>query len=77
MLPGLPGEQASRRSQRPTLLPGEAVVSSSCWSCRSTRYKRVPYRLREHAHFSWSCESCEVDWVGPGEPADHDLPETA
>ena len=73
----LPGEQASGRSRRPALLPGEAAVASCCWSCGGTLYKRVPWRLRDHAQFSWSCERCEVDWVGPGEPAEDDLPETA
>jgi hypothetical protein len=49
--------------------PGHVRLSSSCWSCDGVTVKQVPWRNRGHAHFQWSCPSCDVSWAGPGEPA--------
>jgi hypothetical protein len=45
---------------------GQLVVRTSCWSCGAWIRKAVPVRQRDHQHFSWSCEACDVAWTGPG-----------
>jgi hypothetical protein len=45
---------------------GQVLVSTSCWSCEAWIRKEVPARQRNHQHFSWSCEACDVAWTGPG-----------
>jgi hypothetical protein len=44
----------------------EAVIVAPCWSCETPQTKSVPWRHRDHQHFTWSCDDCAVDWVGPG-----------
>ncbi|MFD7158975.1 hypothetical protein ACFV9C_30555 [Kribbella sp. NPDC059898] len=45
---------------------GHVLVSSICWSCGALLGKHVPLRQRRHQHFTWSCETCDVAWAGPG-----------
>ncbi|WP_112248911.1 hypothetical protein [Kribbella monticola] len=45
---------------------GRVLVSTSCWSCGAGIWKAVLARQRNHQHFSWSCDACDVAWTGPG-----------
>jgi len=45
---------------------GHVLVSTSCWSCGASLGKHVPIRHRNHKHFTWTCEDCDVAWAGPG-----------
>jgi hypothetical protein len=49
-------------------VPGEEIVSATCWSCGGTVYKAVRRPPRGLGHVAWSCDVCEVAWSGPGTP---------